>query len=340
MKTIDLENHFVTELYYETLRTNKGTPRVEPGKGLVYWEDSWLPIASTTTGAQAKLLDMGEGRIKEMDEDGVDFAYLSLTAPGAEAFEPATGAKIARDANDRLAEYISKYPNRLGGMATLAPKDVDEAVKELERCVKELGFKGWHTHSNYHDSYIDEKRYWPILAKAEELDIPIYLHPACPMIPDIRTFGICLSGPTFGFGTEVMFVFLRMIHRGVFDAFPKLKIILGHFGEAFPFLLDRVDTAYRQGYEKPYPEEIGPGTKELASYYVKNNLWVTSSGNYLPAAYYCTRDALGVDKILLATDHPYEKMKWGVDYLNELNLSDEERKAICRENAMGLGFTL
>ncbi len=335
MRTIDLENHFVTELFVDTLRSRTIAPRIEEGKGLGYHEDAWIPIGAT--GAQPKLTDMGEGRIKGMDGAGVDVAVLSLTAPGVEPFEPAVAAKIATDANDRLAEYVGKYPDRLGGMATIAPKDPDAAVKELERCVKELGFKGWHTHSNFGDSYLDEKRYWPLLAKAEELDIPIYLHPTAPMIPELRTFGICLSGPTFGFGTEVMFVFLRMIHRGVFDAFPKLKIILGHFGEAFPFLLDRVDTAYRQGYAKPN-QEIGPGSKELASQYLLRNMWVTTSGNYLPAAYYCTRDTLGLEKILLATDYPFEKMEWGIDFIKELPISDEERTQVCEGNAVGLGF--
>jgi uncharacterized protein len=335
VRTIDLENHFVTELYVDTLRSRTTAPRIEEGKGLAYHEDAWIPIGAT--GAQPKLRDMGEGRIREMDAAGVDVAILSLTAPGVEPLEPTIATEIAKDANDRLADYVAKYPDRLAGMATIAPKDPDAAVKELERCVRELGFRGWHTHSNFGDSYIDEERYWPILAKAEELDIPIYLHPTAPRIPELRTFGICLSGPTFGFGTEVMFVFLRMIHRGVFDAFPRLKIILGHFGEAFPFLLDRVDTAYRQGYAEPNPE-IGPGSKELASHYVLNNMWVTTSGNYLPAAYYCTREAIGLEKILLATDHPFEQMHLGIDFIKGLPISDAERAQVCEANAMALGF--
>ena len=156
-----------------------------------------------------------------MDEAGVDFAVLSLTAPGAESFEPELGAKVAKATNDVLAEAIDRHPDRFGGFATLAPKDADFSVRELERCVKDLGFAGWHTHSNFGDSYIDEKRYWPVLAKAEELGIPIYLHPTVPKIDELREFGIVLAGPNFGFGTDVTFAFLRMIARGVFDAFPR-----------------------------------------------------------------------------------------------------------------------
>ena len=333
MRTIDLEHHFTTPLYMETLRSNERAPRVEEGKGLAYWEDAWIPIGKT--GAGPKLADLGERRIEAMNEAGVDCAVLSLTAPGVEPLDPVTATRVARDANDRLAEYIEAYPDRLAGMATVSVKETGGAVKELERCVEELGFKGWHTHSNFGDSYLDEKRYWPLLAKAEELDVPVYLHPTAPMIPELRSFGICLAGPTFGFGTEVMYVFLRMIHRGVFDEFPDLKIILGHFGEAIPFLLDRVDTAYRQGYCEPNAD-IGPGSKELASYYVKKNLWVTSSGNYLPAAYYCTRDALGLDKIVLATDYPFEQMRQGIDFIKNLPISDEEKTQVCETNTVEL----
>lgn len=335
MRTIDTEHHFVTPLYMETLKGRTTAPRVVEGKGLAYWEDAWIPIGAT--GAGPKLADMGEGRIKLMDEAGVDFAVLSLAAPGVEPLEPEVATEVARDTNDRLAEYVAAFPDRLAGMATVGPKTPDEAVEELERCVKDLGFVGRHTHSNFGDSYLDEERYWPLLAKAEELGVPVYLHPTAPMIPEIRTFGICLSGPTFGFGTEVMYVFLRMIHRGVFDAFPGLKVILGHFGEALPFLYDRVDTAYRQGYAKPNAE-IGPGSKELAGHYLDKNLWVTSSGNYLPQAYYCTRDVLGLDKILLATDYPFEQMRLAIDFIKGLPISEEERAQVCEGNAKALGL--
>lgn len=335
MKTIDLENHFATELWMDALRTNEGYPRVEEGKGLGYYADSWIPIGAT--GVREKLLDLGEGRIKLMDDAGVDFAVLSVTAPGVEHFEPALATKLARDANDKLAEACAKYPERLGGFATLAPKDVDSAVKELERCAKELGFAGWNTHSNYGDSRLDERKYWPILAKAEELGVSIYIHPTVPMIPELRAFGIALSGPNFGFGTDVMFTFLRMITRGVFDAFPKLKIILGHFGEALPFLLNRVDCAHRQGWPEPNTD-IGPGSAHPSSYYLLNNMWVTTSGNYLPAAYYCTRDSIGVEKILVGTDHPYERIEEGIDYLDSLGLPEEEKAMVCEENAAALGY--
>ncbi len=332
MRKIDLENHFTTPLFQEALLNNKGYPRVDPARGLGFAADAWLPM--TKTGAF--LAEMGEGRLALMDAAGVDYAVLSLTSPAAEQFEVELGKKVAEDANDILGALISRYPDRFGGFASLAPRDVEWSIGELERCVDQLGFVGWETHSNFGDSYIDDEKYWPLLAKAEELDIPIYLHPAVPMIPELRQFGMVLAGPTFGFGVEVSYAFMRMIMRGVFDRFPGLKIIMGHYGEAFPFLIDRVDRAYMQGHQTPNPGI--PGSKELASYYVKKHLWVTTSGNYLPAAFVCSRDALGMDKVLLGTDFPYEDMSDCMDFLASLPLTDDEKTKLYETNATTLGI--
>jgi predicted TIM-barrel fold metal-dependent hydrolase len=332
VKSIDLESHFITDVWVEALRNNKGYPTLDEKKGLGFAADAWMPMA-----VEPKLRDLGEGRIKLMDDAGVDYAVLSVTSPGAEQFEIEVGKKVARESNDILAEVMKKYPDRFGGFASLAPKDPEWSAQELERCVKELGFCGWNTHSNYGDSFIDEERYWPLLAKAQELDVPIYLHPAVPMIPELRSFGMVLGGPTFGFGVEVMYAFMRMIVRGVFDELPNLKIIMGHYGEAMPFLVDRVDRAYMQKHSVPNPE-IGAGSKEWASHYVKKNLWVTTSGNYLPAAFVCTRDGLGMDRILLGTDFPYEDMSDCMGFLKSLPLTEEEKTALYEGNARALGF--
>jgi predicted TIM-barrel fold metal-dependent hydrolase len=333
LKTIDLENHFATESWLEALKTNKGYPTyVDEEKGIGFAEDAWMPLK-----VRPKLLDLDEGRIALMDAAGVDFAVLSLAAPGCEQLELATAKRVAQEANDTLGAAIKRHPDRFGGFAALVPKDPEWSAAELERCVKELGFTGWNTHSNFGDSFLDEKQYWPLLAKVEELGVPIYLHPTVPMIKDLREFGMVLAGPTFGFGVEVAYVFLRMIVRGVFDEYPNLKIIMGHYGEALPFLVDRVDRAYMQKHNKPNPQ-IGPGSKEWASYYLKRNLWVTTSGNFLPAAFMCTRDGLGMDKILLGTDFPYEHMEPSLEFLASLPLSEEEKAMLYETNAKGLGF--
>lgn len=336
MKVIDLENHFSTELWMETLKTNKGYPKFDEQRGLGFWEDCWIPI--TSLDISRKLLDLGEGRIKELDRAGVDYAHLSLNSPGAESFDVESSKLVARDANEAAAKAVSKYPKRLGAFMTLAPKDVDWSVKEMDRCINELGLWGWQTHSNYRDAYLDEKRFWPILEKCEKADMPIYIHPVAPAAKELRSFGICLSAPAFGFGVDTQFCFLRMIHRGVFDAFPNLKVILGHLGETLPFAADRVNAAYRQGFGQPDPE-LGGGYIHEPGFYVKNNLWTTSSGNYLPEALYCTRDVLGKNRIMMASDYPYDKIQPGVDMIagNHL-LPASEKELYLYNNAKTLGF--
>jgi predicted TIM-barrel fold metal-dependent hydrolase len=256
-RTIDLETHFVTQAWVDAMCANESYPRLvdDPGTGkrrLWYWPEAFEPFGEKLLN---RLLDLSEDRIREMDAAGIDVAVVSLTSPGVEPFEPAVGSQLAKRANDELAAAIDNHPERLQGFATLAPKDPDGAARELERAVKELGLKGWKTHSNFGDSYLDDKRYWPVLAKAEELDVPIYLHPAAPMIEELRTYGLALAGAAFGFGIETATAMMRLILSGAFDAFPKLKIMLGHYGEGLSFLIQRIDHPFVRPHIQP---EQGP----------------------------------------------------------------------------------
>jgi len=340
VKTIDLETHFVTQEWVDALYSNPDYPRfvddkATGGRRMYYRDDAFEPHGDFLLG---RLLDLGEGRIKAMDAAGVDVAVVSLTSPGTDHFEPATGTRLTERANDELAAAIDKYPARLTGFAALAPKDPEAAARELERAVKELGFKGWKTHSNFGDSYIDERRYWPILAKAEELDVPIYLHPVAPMIPQLRTYGLALAGAAFGFGIETATAMMRLVLSGAFDAFPKLKIMLGHYGEGLPFLMQRIDHPFIRPHLKASDPDVVPDLKRVPSDYLRDNMVVTTSGNYLPAAFKCTREALGMDKILLGTDYPYEEMDDCMEFLDGLGMSEDEKTQLYSGNAARMGF--
>ena len=164
MNRVDFENHFATEMWVAALYSNEGYPRlvddaVSGEPVLHYSHDILQPYARLP-----KLLDIGAGRIEEMSAVGVDYSVLSLTAPGVEQLEPRLAAKVAANANDMLAEAIRSHPGHFGGFATLAPKDPEMAVRELERAVRDLGLRGWYVNSNFGDSYLDAKVYWPILA--------------------------------------------------------------------------------------------------------------------------------------------------------------------------------
>jgi predicted TIM-barrel fold metal-dependent hydrolase len=333
LKKIDFEAHFVTEEWTETFYKNDGFPRfveeAEQKRRLYYHPDACEPFGDFLLN---RLRDVGEDRIAYMDAAGVDVQVLSLTAPGVEHLDPRMGAGLARRANDALAEKVQKYPDRFMGFASLATKDPEEAVMELERAVKELGLKGWKTHSNYGDSYLDDKRYWPLLAKAQELDIPIFLHPASPMIPQLRTYGFALGGAPFGFGIETSLVMMRLILSGALDAFPDLKIILGHLGEGLPFVLQRIDFAFVRPHLKA-DRDVVPPIKKSPSEYLKRNMFMATSGNYLGAAFRCTQEALGIDKIIFGSDYPYEDSSECISFLEGLNLSKEERSKVYYQNA-------
>jgi hypothetical protein len=338
MKKIDFEAHFYTQEYIEMMYQNKGYPKFADdeeteGRRLWYNADVGQPFADLL---QRDLQNLGEERIKKMDAYGVDIQVLSLSAPGLEQFDAEIGTALAQHANDTLSETIKKFPDRFMGYAALAPKNPAQAADELERSVKELGFKGWNTHSNYGDSYLDDEKYWPILEKAEKLGVPIYIHPTVPAIHQLRGYGFALAGAAFGFGLETALCMMRLIYSGVFDRYPNLKIILGHLGEGLPFLLRRIDWAYI----RPFHPRARPHLAKKPSEYFKSNVFATTSGNYFKPAFMCTYEAMGIDKILLGTDYPYEDPNECLRFLEGLPLSREEKDKIYFINAGQLGITV
>jgi predicted TIM-barrel fold metal-dependent hydrolase len=340
MKKIDFEAHFGTQGWVDALTNNPGYPRLERSTEgnlrLCYRAETREPYPDELL---AKLLDIGEGRIAAMDSFGIDVAVLSFVAPGAEQFDPVLGTKLARHANDALAEAMDRYPQRFRGYAALAPKDPEAAAKELERAVKELGMQGWKTHCNYGDSYLDEKQYWPILAKVEELGVPIYLHPTVPKIAELWTYGITLAGPAFGFGMETSLTAMRLVLSGAFDAFPKLKVILGHYGEGLPFLMQRMDWLYNRPHAQADKGAV-VSLERKPSQYFRENFMVTTSGNYLEAAFRCTRDALGMQNIMLGTDYPFDNPAECLAFLQGLGLSSEDEYALYQGNAAKVGIVV
>ena len=338
MKRIDFEAHFLTEGFTDVLRQNKGYPKFKEDREtkdcyLSYSDDVALKLVDRI---RDRLLDLDTGRLKNMDAAGIDVQVLSITAPGFEQFESSLATKMAKETNDLLADVIRKHPDRFMGFAALAPQNPQKAADELERTVKDLGFIGWNTHSNYAGTYLDDERYWPILEKAEELDVLIYLHPTIPAIPQLWKYGFALAGAPFGFGFEAAMCMIRLILSGVFDKYPGLKIMLGHYGEALPFLLTRIDWAY----ERPSDLTNRPKLAKKPSEYFKENVFVTTSGNFFEPAFMCTLQALGIDRIFLGTDYPYEEMTESVEFLDGLSISPGDREKVYQMNANKIGITI
>ena len=346
MKTIDLETHFYTKAVFEYMEQRKHFPNMTRGKepGTYYLHFTDLITLFHDQGFVDILCDVGDKRIALMDQAGLDIQVLSFSSPGIDEFDPDidTASSMAIEINDYLFETIKKHPQRFMGFATISPYNVPKAVKELERSIKKLGFVGWLTHSNFgHDNYLDDIRYWPLLEAAEAMNIPIYLHPTTPLNKEFGKYGFSLGGPALGFQFDTALCLLRMIYAGVFDKFPKLKIILGHLGETLPFLIpDRLDWAYTNPNISVLPGfiETRPKIQKTPSEVMFNNVYVTTSGRFSKTTLDYTIRIMGEDRVMLATDHPYENLKRSMDFICNCELPQHTLEKICSLNAEKLGF--
>src|SRR5690242_447079 len=235
MRIIAVEEHFVTQGFVDG-----------PGKGFL---DRFKSSGPRGAEIAERLFEMGDKRIGEMDAAGIDMQLLSLNSPGVEQMEATEAVPCARDANDALAAAIKRHPTRLAGLAALAIQAPDEAAKELERCVRTLGFKGTNINGHTRGRYLDDPFFAPVLKSADALGVPIYLHPTVPHKPvaDALYGGFSpavtgvLASSGWGWHIETAIHVLRMILGGVFDRHPKLQVVIGHMGEAIPFMLPRMN---------------------------------------------------------------------------------------------------
>ena len=276
------------------------------------------------------LLDVEERRLAQMDEYGVDMQILSLTAPGVQMFDADTATDLARLANDRLAEICRKYPTRFAGLASFAPQSPKRAAKEMERAISELKLNGFIINSHTHDEYLDDPKYWPVLEAAEGLGACLYIHPrgaSYGFKGPLQDYG--MDSAMWGYGMETGTHAVRMLTSGLFDHFPKLKICLGHMGEAIPFWLWRLDfmnTRAQAGGRSPKTK------LSMAEYFLRNFV-VTTSGVEDPLALDYAVKKLGADNVLWAIDYPYQPQKPAVDFMDSAPLDDATKAKVYGGNA-------
>ena len=280
-----------------------------------------------------RLQNLGPERIADMDASGIDMQVLSLTSPGVQVFDTATATALAAASNDELADAVRRYPTRYVGLAAAAPQDPRAAAKEIERGVNQLGFKGVIINSHTQGERLDDPKFWDIFAAAEALDVPIYLHPNAPprdMIAPYLEAG--LDGAVFGFQAETGLHMLRIIVAGVFDQFPKLKMVIGHCGEALPFWVYRIDYMHRaQLAAKRYP--FLKQLRRTPGEYLRENVYVTNSGvAWAPAIMLC-HEVMGPDHTLYAMDYPYQYLPAEVTVSDELPMSAVDKKKYFQTNA-------
>jgi hypothetical protein len=318
MRTVTLEEHYMTPAFLEG-----------PGRQL---RRSHMD-ASRSALLIEQLCDLGDRRIAEMDAAGIDVQVLSLNSPGVEQLDEAEAVKLARDVNEHLAEAVSRYPNRFAGFATLPTIVPGTAADELERMVREHGFKGAVINGHIRGRYLDDQFFWPILERAEKLQVPIYLHPTQPPQPVVEASYVgnfapevtaLLANAGWGWHIETAIHILRIILSGAFDRFPGLQFIIGHMGEALPFMLSRVDLVLSTKVTKL--------DRSIGAYLCENIHYTFSGFNFMPT-FLDLLLQVGADRIMFSADYPYGSMERALSFLQQLPVSPADKERIAHGNA-------
>jgi uncharacterized protein len=326
MRTIGTEEHFVTE----AIAAAWG--RLDPSAS-----DSRAGVPPGEVGE--RLGEVGERRIAAMDEAGLDVQVISLTAPGLHNLSAEEATALQVETNDRIAELVNAYPDRIQGFATLAMPAPAAAARELERAVTDLGLHGALLFGRTGERNLDHPDNWPIFEAAASLRAPLYLHPQVPQ-PRVRAAlyagfddAVDNAFATFGIGWhyEAGVQFLRLALAGVFDRFPDLQVLLGHWGELVLFYLDRADGLATQA-----------GLSHSFSDYARRNAYITPGGIYSRRYLRWAVEMVGVERILFATDYPYRpRPAGGVEHFLQtagLDRVDQERIAAGNWEALVAGI--
>jgi predicted TIM-barrel fold metal-dependent hydrolase len=317
MRTITLEEHCASEAFLEG-----------PGRKL---KEQAEKFGGRAAKLFEQLCDLGHKRIAEMDAANIDVQVLSLTSPGTEQLEAAESVALARESNDRLADAVRSHPTRFAGFATLPTADPGLAADELGRMVLEHGFKGAVINGHHRGRYLDDKFFWPILERAQQLHVPIYLHPTQPPKPVIdASYGgfapmvsEMLAGPGWGWHIETAVHVIRIILGGAFDKYPKLQLVIGHMGEGLPFMLSRLDVM---------PMAMTKLARPISAY-LRENVHYTFAGFNFTPTFLDLLLQVGVDRIMFSADHLYGSMSEARAFLDRLPVSSADREKIAHANA-------
>lgn len=327
-RRIAVEEAFVTPEIMKQWHVVLAGKDVEPG--FAKMGESILAQTPGNKVLDDRLLDIGAARLAHMDAIGIDMQILSLTSPGVQVFETALATRLTAESNDALAAAVRAHPTRFAGLAAIAPQDPAAAAKEIERAASVLKLSGLIVNSHTKGEYLDAPKFRPIFEAAQALDMPIYLHPrepAASWVGPYLDYALWFAG--WGFAAETGLHAMRLIMSGLFDRFPKIRIVLGHMGEGLPFWLQRIDNRYLLEVKIGACEKL----QKLPSEYFLENFVITTSGVTSMPALRLSLDVLGVDRILFAADFPYEDDAEAVRFMDGASVTEEERRKIYETNA-------
>jgi uncharacterized protein len=315
MRIITLEEHFASQAFVESVGYGLGA------------QDAVDPSAPEIT-------DIGELRLKHMDDSGIEVQVISHVVPTFKPISAARQIEIAVGANNQAARAVADHPDRFAAFAALPMGDADAAVNELERTVGELGFVGALINGRADGRFLDHPSLFTVLERAAALDVPIYLHPGLPTETLRRehydgfspAVSYALGTAAWGWHAETGLHVLRMIAARIFDRLPELQIIIGHMGEMIPFMLERADewltpAAQREGLQRSVADTF------------RSNFWVTTSGMFTRPPFQLLQQIIGSDRILFSVDYPFSTNRQGRAFLDTLPISPADKAKISYLNA-------
>ena len=300
VRKIAIEEHLFTPRYTQALR-NAGVERNPPA-----WS---VPLSH----------DYGEGRIAALDAAGIDMQILSLSNPGIDPFSTADAITVSRQVNDEIAATVQRYPDRFSGFCCLPLQDPSAAARELERAVTQLRLPATMININVEGRWMADEKYDELFAAMNQLRVPMYLHADGPSRPpsDLKP-----DGSNEDFGLHIVHDVMRIINGPMLEKYPHLQFILGHGGESLPFWLNRLDSRWRRDDRK----------FTFSEYFIQH-FHVTLSAQCWPALLDFLIASVGAERIMFATDYPYESLEQHVEFIDNAEISEHQRHLICHLNA-------
>jgi predicted TIM-barrel fold metal-dependent hydrolase len=279
--------------------------------------------------------EIGERRLRSMDETGITMQVLSNTGPGPDLVPGADGIAMAREMNDHLAAAVARHPDRFAGFAVLPMQSPEACAAELVRAVKELHFLGALINGTTEGRFLDHPSYDDIFSTAVALDVPIYVHPHLAPAPVREAYysgleqgaGRVLEAAGWGWHSETAIHLLRLVLAGTLDKHPKLKIIIGHMGEMLPVMLARIDDVSAL--------DIGHLQRPI-SRAILDQVWITTSGIFTEPPLLAAQMTFGMDRIMFSVDYPYAPNMAGRRFLNSISLAPADMAKLCHGNADAL----
>ncbi len=323
MRIVALEEHFTVPRIVAGIAPAAIAARGFPGPD--------FPWAQTIK--RGELADLGDARLADMDASGISVQVLSVAGPGADLVPGQQGIDIARAYNDALAESCAQHPTRYRGFAHLPLHSPDAAARELERAVRELGFHGVLVNGATDGRFLDHPAFAPVLAQAAALDVPIYLHPGIPTAP-VReayfdglpgNFSFTMALSAWGWHADTAIHVLRLALSGALHRHPGLKLIIGHMGEALPFMLDRIDETTAATARSMFGESL----RET----IVDRVWVTTSGFFTAIPFMAAFMAFGADRLMFSVDYPFASNARARAFLDTLPVSPADKAKIAHGNA-------